>query len=61
MLPSALLHVTWQEREQALDAQLADTRAELSKLKAHQQQLESRNALLEKISHVNKQQVQIAF
>ncbi|KAA6416967.1 MAG: hypothetical protein FRX49_13067 [Trebouxia sp. A1-2] len=42
-------------RKQALDSQLIDTRAELQKLKAYQQQLETRNALLEKVSRINNQ------
>ncbi|DBA94293.1 TPA: hypothetical protein ACH3X1_001907 [Trebouxia sp. C0004] len=41
------------ERVQALDSQLFDTRAELQKLKAYQQQLETKNALLEKVSRNN--------
>ena len=45
-----------QDRAQAIESQLAETTTELRQLKEKQQQLETRNALLEKMSHINKQQ-----
>ena len=44
-----------QARSQAIEAQLASTVAELCKLRVRQQQLESRNLLLEKCSRLTKQ------
>ncbi|KAL3139121.1 hypothetical protein ABBQ32_005913 [Trebouxia sp. C0010 RCD-2024] len=43
-------------RSQAIEAQLADTVAELCKLRVRQQQLESRNMLLEKCSRLSNKQ-----
>ena len=45
-----------QDRAQAVEAQLAETTAELSQLKEKQLQLEIKNTLLEKVSRINKQQ-----
>lgn len=48
-----------QARSQAIEARLASTAAELHSLKLRQQQLESRNQLLEKFSHVGNKQTQL--
>ena len=48
-----------QARSQAIEARLASTAAELHSLKLRQQQLESRNQLLEKFSHVGNKQAQL--
>ncbi len=46
----------FQDRTQATEHQLAETTAELHRLKNLQQELETRNVLLEKVSQINKQQ-----
>ncbi len=50
------LRTASQVRSQAIEAQLASTVAELCNLRARQQQLESRNLLLEKCSHLSSKQ-----
>ena len=49
-------YCTLQARSQAIEAQLAGTVAELCKLRVRQQQLESRNLVLEKCSRLNHRQ-----
>lgn len=42
-------------KSQTIEAQLADTTAQLNELKVKQKQLEARNALLEKVATMNRQ------
>ncbi len=53
-----LYHLLWllQERTETVEAQLAETTAQLHELKLRQRQLEARNNLLEKVAALNKQQ-----
>ena len=45
-----------QERSSTTEVQLAETASELQKLKIRQRELEARNALLEQLANLNKQQ-----
>ncbi len=45
-----------QERSSTTEVQLAETASELLKLKVRQRELEARNALLEQLANLNKQQ-----
>ena len=46
----------FQEREQTIEAQLAETTSELHNLRLKQRELEARNSLLEKVAALNRQQ-----
>ena len=46
-----------QDRAQAVETQLANTMQELEKVKAHQQQLEAKNLLLEKVQSMRKDSI----
>ncbi len=45
-------------KSQTLEAELAETKAQLEELKGRQKQLEIRNTLLEKVTQFNQQQPQ---
>ena len=47
-----------QVKSQTLEAELAETKAQLDELKGRQKQLEIRNTLLEKVTQFNQQQPQ---
>ncbi len=47
-------------KSQTLEAELAETKAQLEELKGRQKQLEIRNTLLEKVTQFNQQQPQQA-
>jgi len=47
-----------QEKSHTLEAQLAETTAQLQELKDRQKPLEARNALLEKLMQLNKRSLQ---
>ena len=51
-----MCHMKLQARSHSMEAELANTSAELRESKEHQQQLANRNALLEKLAVMNSKQ-----